>query len=386
MRTALVLNQDFSFFPLQVSFPLDSIFIPWMQKNNSRQLDIFSSARYTIETSLQQQCTLHQYPPPTSFLRYLSFQQTRKKVLAGEPDLLVFDGWHSRRQILIQSIVDRVLLKRVPMPSVIVMQSYKRATLGDDYFLQYIVGLSPEKRKSFFRNIKAIYVPKYGKRLLYDVSFLPSDLWIPYHDLPSPAAAPIDENRKAQIKSELTNGNEYFICTGDFQRPDEMAMLLKAFAALKKHLKSGIKLLFTGVTTDPGSPIGQWLKQYKYRDELVLIDRSSEYYIHELAGAAYAQIFPADDLSYATGPLESYRCNVPVLVPAEGRLSVVAGPSAFTFLPKSQSELARQMMSLFKDEQLRNSLLKDSFDYLSMGAKLAAEHNHWEVLSPSTAD
>jgi hypothetical protein len=44
------------------------------------------------------------------------------------------------------------------------------------------------------------------------------------------------------------------------------------------------------------------------------------------------------------------------------------------------------MMSLFKDEQLRNSLLKDGFGYLSQGAKLAAEKNHWEALSPGTAD
>jgi glycosyltransferase involved in cell wall biosynthesis len=386
MRTALVLNQDFSFYPSHASFPLDTIFIPWMQEDNNRQLDLFSSARYSIDESLNQQCALHQYPQPSTFFRYLSFQQTRKRILSIEPDLLVFDGWHSRRQILIQSIVDRVRSKRVPLPSVIVMQSYKRASLGDDFFLQQIVGLSPDKRKLFFKHIKAIFVPQYGKRLLYDVSFLPSDLWIPYQDLPSPAAAPIDDARKAQIKSALTGNNEYFICTGSFHKPEEMAMLLKAFSALKKHLKSGIKLMFTGVTSDSDTPIGQWLQQYKYKDELVLVGLHTGYFVHELVGAAYAQIFPNDDLSYATGPLESYRCGVPVLVPAEGRLSVIAGPSAYTFIKNSQSDLSQKMMSLFKDEQLRNSLLKDGFEYLSQGAKIAAEKNRWEVLSPGTAD
>lgn len=386
MRTALVLNQDFSFYPLQASFPLDTFFIPWMQEDTSRQLDIFSAARYSIESSLTQQCRLHQYPAPSTFFRYLSFQQTRKEVLACAPDLLVFDGWHSRRQILIQSIADKVLPKRVSLPSVIVMQSYKRASLSDDFFLQYIVQLSPDKRKTFFRNIKAIFVPKYGKRLLYDVSFLPSDLWIPYHDEPSPAAAPIDENRKSKIKSELTAGNEYFICTGSFETSEEMAMILKAFSALKKLLKSGIKLLFTGVSADPESSLGKWLRQFKYRDDLVIADQHSGYFIHELVGAAYAQVFPNDDLSYATGPLESYRCKVPVLVPAEGRLSLIAGPSAYTFLPKSQSELSQKMMSLFKDEQLRNSLIKDGIEYLHEGAILAAQHNRREVLAPGTAD
>ena len=386
MRTALVLNQDFSFYPLHASFPLDAVFIPWMQEDPGRQLGIFSAAKYSLANGMEQQCTLYPYALPHQIFRHLRFQQTRKQILSFQPDLLVFDGWQARRQILLQNIVDKVRLKRIPLPSVVVMQSYRRATLGDDFFLQQIVSLPSEKRKSFFRNIKAIFVPQYGKRLLYDVSFLPSDLWIAYQDLPSPSATPLEESLKEKIKEEITGGNEYFFCSGIFHQPEEMVLLLKAFSSFKKHLKSGIKLMFTGVPSDTEGAMGKWLQQYKYKNELILVGRNSGFLLHELAGAAYAQVFPSDELSYATGPLESYRCRVPVLMPAQGRLSIVAGSPGYAFTSQAQSDLAQKMMNLFKDEPLRNRLVKEGLDYLAEGAALAAVQNRWEVLAPGTAD
>jgi glycosyltransferase involved in cell wall biosynthesis len=54
------------------------------------------------------------------------------------------------------------------------------------------------------------------------------------------------------------------------------------------------------------------------------------------------------------------KCGVPVIVQNEGTMTEICGDAALYFNPHDHENLAEQMMTIFKDEELRTVLIEKS--------------------------
>lgn len=167
---------------------------------------------------------------------------------------------------------------------------------------------------------------------------------------------PADAALKQQLKEKYTGGQEYFICSNIGRSEHNLLNLLKAFSVFKRMQQSGMKLVLAGKLNDKNKSFSENLASYKYRDDIII---TGLLHIEQRAGllaAAYAFVNP--DIIPVTGitTLEAAQSGVPVITTAH---SPFAGSGAFLLADmKDHTDLAAQMMLLYKDEALRNRLIQ----------------------------
>lgn len=181
----------------------------------------------------------------------------------------------------------------------------------------------------------------------------------------------IGYEEKEKIKSQYSDGYEYFIYSGEIGSNKNLLNLLKAFSAFKKRQKSNMQLLIAGKPGWKNKEFFESLSLFMFRDEVkILKDPSIEERI-KITAAAYAMIDPSLFNGFTTQPLEAIKCGVPVITSAKGAMPDIFGDAALYADPENFKEVAVRMMQLFRDENLRNELIAKG--------KIIAEKFNWDV-------
>jgi alpha-1,3-rhamnosyl/mannosyltransferase len=173
----------------------------------------------------------------------------------------------------------------------------------------------------------------------------------------SPGFKPLEWDEREVVKSTYTEGAEFFLVTGALHPRNNVMPVLKAFSALKKRQRSNIKLVMAGSHTPAGAEILKALQSYKFRQDVVLIESPDQQALANLAGAAYALVYPPRFEGYAWPILAAQRCKVPVIALESAAAREVGGDAILYADPSSQEDLSEKMSLLYKDEMLRSRLL-----------------------------
>lgn len=198
---------------------------------------------------------------------------------------------------------------------------------------------------------------------------------------PETTNAPLPTEEKEKLKTAFATGKEYFLASVGGLPPMDIVSLLKAFSLFKKRQLSNMQLILmdgpAGVLKPASSQMGQTgkadkatreligrLETYKYRQDLHWFDDPSAEDRAGLIGAAYAILFPSGGETLGTALLNSWQAEVPVIATDIGRLPGIAGAAALYGGPDNPSTLATQLMLIYKDEALRQDLIKKGNDRL----------------------
>lgn len=168
---------------------------------------------------------------------------------------------------------------------------------------------------------------------------------------------PLDASQKASIKEKYTRGREFFLYTGAIHPRKNLFNLLKAFSLLKKKLKSNICLVLAGRLAWKYQSFTSSLKTYKYREDVILTGYLPESELALVTGAAYALVYPSLWEGFGVPVIEALRCEVPVITSFGSAMQEIAGDAALYANPESFHDLADKMILLYKDENLRASLV-----------------------------
>jgi glycosyltransferase involved in cell wall biosynthesis len=180
------------------------------------------------------------------------------------------------------------------------------------------------------------------------------------------------EEREA-VKAKYTNGNEYFIYTGEVGIHKNLLNLLKAFSAFKKRQKSSMQLLIAGKQEWKYEDFLKNLCLFKFKDDVKILKDPTLQELVEITAAAYAMVHPSLYESFATQPLEAMRSGIPVINSSKGAMCEICGDAALYADMENFKEIAVKMMQLFKDENLRKELIEKG--------KIQAEKFNWGITS-----
>lgn len=234
------------------------------------------------------------------------------------------------------------------------------------YFSHQLIYAAVIGMKLFCIRLKRIINKESDYRLIKLTSDKHLSNEVIFSDIPDPVFIPLSEEGKRVIKQVLSNETEYFICTANFHDIKSFVFLLKAFSLLKKRLRSGIKLMLTGIHPDSHPLLFKQIRQYKYRSDIICINDAIEYNYIELLGASYAQIFPSHDLCYPSGKWESVKMCVPVIASKKDSDRAETETSFLYFEKDSVDDLADKMMLIYKDETLRKKMILQSLQALQI--------------------
>ena len=168
----------------------------------------------------------------------------------------------------------------------------------------------------------------------------------------------VDDSGKILTKEKLTDGKEYFLYAGDIHPVKNLTNLLKAFSIFKKTQQSSMKLVIAGNMAVGYTSFTEKLKDYKYRNDVVMKNNVIENEAAEIMGAAYACIYPSFYEGSGTSVLDAMQCHVPVITSSGSAMQEIAGDAALFADPENIPNLAAQMMTVYKDEALRSKLIE----------------------------
>jgi glycosyltransferase involved in cell wall biosynthesis len=168
----------------------------------------------------------------------------------------------------------------------------------------------------------------------------------------------LSADERSETKAKYASGKEYFLYAGSIHPRKNLLNVLKAFSVFKKKLKSNMKLVLAGRLAWRYNSFEESLKTYKYRDEVVMTGYLPEEELVKVMGAAYGLLYVSMWEGFGMPVLEAMRAEIPVITSSASAMQEVAGDAALTVNPQDYNELADKMILLYKDENLRSSLIQ----------------------------
>ena len=186
---------------------------------------------------------------------------------------------------------------------------------------------------------------------------------------------PLPWEEKEKAKDGFADGRDYFLFTGGIHPRKNLLNLLKAFSLFKKWQHSNMKLLVAGRLAWQYDELVEKLKTYKYRDDVVMLGQLPDEQLAKVTASAYALVYPSFFEGFGLPVIEAMQSGVPVIASNTSALPETGGEAALYADPSDPEAIAKQMMLLYRDENLRNKLIK--------AGELQASKFSWDVAAES---
>lgn len=169
---------------------------------------------------------------------------------------------------------------------------------------------------------------------------------------------PVEESIKEKVKNKYTGGKEFFIYVGAVHPRKNLLNILKAFSVFKKRQQSNFKLIIAGRLAWKNDKLIESLKTYKYKEDIIMPGYVEENELANLLASAYCLVYPSLYEGFGVPPLEAMQCHVPVITSQDSSMQEICSDAALYADPRSHADIADKMMVIYKDETLRNGLIK----------------------------
>ncbi len=184
---------------------------------------------------------------------------------------------------------------------------------------------------------------------------------------------PINADVREKIKALYASGNEYFIYTGEIGMHKNLQNLLKAFSAFKKRQKSNMQLLIAGTAGWKYDEFVKSFRLFKFKDDVKLLENLSVEEIEKITESAYCAVLPSLYESFASTQLQAIKSGVPLITSSSGAMAEICDNAALYTDPGNFKDIAVKMMMVFKDENLRKTLIEKG--------RTRAQKFSWEITS-----
>jgi glycosyltransferase involved in cell wall biosynthesis len=168
---------------------------------------------------------------------------------------------------------------------------------------------------------------------------------------------PNDEDARGVVRYQYTQGDAYFLCTAPLHEAANIIPLLKGFSQFKKRTNSNMKLVFTGVKGEFSKRILQAIETYKYRNDLVFLDKLTAVDQRDLLCSAYALVHPCRWERFGVPIMDALKAGVAVLSAEESSMSELAGMAGMFFNEEDGTEIGEKLIRVYNDEQMRSEMI-----------------------------
>lgn len=178
------------------------------------------------------------------------------------------------------------------------------------------------------------------------------------YDGANEAFKPIAEPQKKVVRNKYSNGSEYFIAVGRLHPRKNTHRLLQSFDVFKNATSSSIKLVIVGNIKWQTKEMKDVYDKMQFRKDVIFTGRIGTDELKDIMGAALALVFLPYYEGFGLPLLEAMNCDVPIISVNSTCMPEVAGDAALFVNPLSVDSISEGMISIYKDEQLRNQLIE----------------------------
>ncbi len=195
----------------------------------------------------------------------------------------------------------------------------------------------------------------------------------------------LSATQKSAVKETYTEGKEYFLYTGALSSSPDVLTLFKAFSIFKKRQQSSWKLVLSGEEVGGKNSLGNLLKTYKYRGDVVVTGPLSFSEKAQVTASAYALLAPVFTLPQIQFVLGAFRCGVPCLVASHPFYKELCGSAALYLERLETAAVAENLMLVYKDEALHLALVRAGKERTAMFSLQQTADGIWGALLQAVA-
>jgi glycosyltransferase involved in cell wall biosynthesis len=164
------------------------------------------------------------------------------------------------------------------------------------------------------------------------------------------------EAESEHTRAIFSDGMPYFMFVGALHPRKNLVNLFKAFDEFKKVSKSQVKLLIVGRKAWNAKEITETYEQMVYRADVIFTGRVSDEELRQLYSAALCNVYVPYFEGFGIPIVEAQKCNCPVITSNVSSMPEVAGDAAVLVDPFSVNDIAKAMLKVWNEPELRQTL------------------------------
>lgn len=172
----------------------------------------------------------------------------------------------------------------------------------------------------------------------------------------------ISEELKKQTQHIYAQDNDYFLYVGSLHPRKNIKRLFEAFEKFKSSTKSSTKLIIVGEKYYWTKEIKETYKRMNFKEDVIFTGRLSTEELKNVLGAALAMTYIPYFEGFGIPILEAMNAGIPVITSNVTSMPEVAGDAAILVDPFSVNSIADAMVYIYKDEDMRSTLIKRGFE------------------------
>lgn len=189
---------------------------------------------------------------------------------------------------------------------------------------------------------------------------------------------PIEWEQKELLKAEHTGGSEFFLVNKSFTNQDGLLQLLKAFSVFKKWQQSSMKLIISGELLFEDAQ--EKIATYKYRNDVKIMSPlpAQEYAI--LLASCYCFLHLSEDETNLLPLVQAMQSGTAVITNSFGSYKAFCGENVLYNEDGDSQTIGNNLIRIYKNEQLRNLLIKGSIEITGSNQYQIIKSNLWELI------
>jgi len=170
-------------------------------------------------------------------------------------------------------------------------------------------------------------------------------------------------NGEKDMNSLLKYGinKKYILSVGIIEPRKNFATLIKAFNYIKEKDPSfNYSLVIAGRTGWKSEDTYAEREKSPYREDIIFTGRVTDSELVQIYNSAELFVCPSIFEGFGMPPLEAMSCGLPVIVSDTSSLKEVIGDSGILVKAEDEQEIARRILDVLKNKDLKETLIKKS--------------------------
>ncbi|MCB9188738.1 MAG: glycosyltransferase family 4 protein [Flavobacteriales bacterium] len=227
----------------------------------------------------------------------------------------------------------------------------------------------PSKHTKYYKQFMPQYaqiakailtVSNFSKEDISNTYHIPADKIHVAYNGASNAFKPISENDIEKIKTQISNGEDYFVYVGALHKRKNIARLLEAFDLFKEESKSSLKLVIVGEKLFKSPDIDLAFKKMNHQQDVIFAGRLEQELLTKTVAASKGMVYVSYFEGFGIPVLEALQSGVPVLTANKTSLPEVGGDAAIYCDPFDLDSIKNGMLELSEFEFEQEKLLKQA--------------------------
>ena len=204
---------------------------------------------------------------------------------------------------------------------------------------------------------KIITVSEHSKKDISQAYHVPPNKISVAYNGASAIFKPISEKNKISIRTEFSEGKNYFLFVGTILPRKNIKSLVLAFEKFKISTSKDFKLIIVGKQTSYSKSLLKEINQLSSKDDIIFAGRLNTADIHKLYCASTALTFVPYFEGFGIPILEAMQCETAVICSNITSLPEVAGDAVCYVDPHSINSISEGMIKTVEDSNYRDELI-----------------------------